>query len=73
MEEKITYEDAIKEIEGIVSKLEKGEISLEESIRLFERGKELITYCKNVLDNVKGKIYTIEDTNNGIEKEEFKR
>jgi exodeoxyribonuclease VII small subunit len=73
MEENLTYEEAIKEIEDIVNKLENGEISLEESIKLFERGKELITYCKNILDNVKGKIYTVKETNNGIEKEEFKR
>ena len=43
------FEEAYKELEGIVESLEKEEISLETSMNLFERGKTLSNYCKDLL------------------------
>ena len=47
----LTFETALAELEQIVSKLEAGELTLEESLALFERGQQLADYCNNLLDN----------------------
>ncbi len=47
----LTFETALAELEQIVSKLEAGELTLEESLALFERGQKLADYCNNLLDN----------------------
>lgn len=55
----LTYEAAISRLEEIVNLLEKNEISLDESIRLFEEGIELTAYCSNTLKNAQQKITTL--------------
>lgn len=47
----LTFETALAELEQIVSRLEAGELTLEESLTLFERGQQLADYCNNLLDN----------------------
>ncbi len=54
--EKITYEDAINRLEEIVNILEKNEISLDESMKLFEEGTALTSYCSNKLKEAEQKI-----------------
>jgi len=46
---KLTFEVAIKRLEEIVEKLDEGEIPLEDSIRIFEEGMNLIDFCQNKL------------------------
>ena len=55
----LTYEAAISRLEEIVNLLEKNEISLDESINLFEEGIELTAYCSNTLKNAQQKITTL--------------
>ncbi len=55
----LTYEAAISRLEEIVNLLEKNEISLDESIKLFEEGIELTAYCSNTLKNAQQKITTL--------------
>jgi len=50
-EKELTFETAVAELEQIVSRLEAGELTLEESLALFERGQELAAYCNNLLDS----------------------
>lgn len=47
----LTFETALAELEQLVSRLEAGELTLEESLALFERGQQLADYCNNLLDN----------------------
>jgi exodeoxyribonuclease VII small subunit len=47
----LTFETALAELEQIVSRLEAGELTLEESLALFERGQQLADYCNNLLDS----------------------
>jgi exodeoxyribonuclease VII small subunit len=47
----LTFETALAELEQIVSRLEAGELTLEESLALFERGQQLADFCNNLLDN----------------------
>ncbi|TKW66372.1 MAG: exodeoxyribonuclease VII small subunit [Paracoccus denitrificans] len=42
----MSFEDAMKELEGVVSRLESGNASLEDSIKLYERGAELRAHCE---------------------------
>ena len=51
-----TFEDAQRELEGIVQRLEGGEASLDEAITLWERGEELYRLCAARLDAAQGRI-----------------
>jgi exodeoxyribonuclease VII small subunit len=51
-----TFEDAQRELEGIVERLERGDTDLDEAIRLWERGEELYKLCVGRLDAAHGKI-----------------
>lgn len=54
--EKITFEEAMQRLEEIINKLELGEVPLEETVKLFEEGMELIKFCNNKLEEVKHKV-----------------
>jgi exodeoxyribonuclease VII small subunit len=54
--EGLTFEQAFKELEESVSKLESGELPLEESLALYERGQALAAYCGKMLDEAELKI-----------------
>lgn len=61
--ENMTYEQAIKRLEEIVSVLEKNEISLDDALELFEEGTKLSAFCSDKLNNAKIKITEIEENN----------
>jgi exodeoxyribonuclease VII small subunit len=50
------FEDAQRELEQIVERLERGDAELEEALRLWERGEELYKLCVSRLDAAQGKI-----------------
>ena len=52
----MTFEEAQKELEQIVHRLETGEAPLDEALKLWERGEELSRFCKERLDAAEGKI-----------------
>ena len=56
---KLSFEDALKELEQIVDKLEKGTVGLEESIKIYARGEALKTYCNDLLRNAEQRIEKI--------------
>jgi exodeoxyribonuclease VII small subunit len=51
-----TFEESLKQLEKIVDQLERGDLPLEESIRLFEDGVRLSSACKQELDAAEGKV-----------------
>lgn len=51
-----TFEEAQRELERIVERLERGESGLDEAIGLWERGEELYRFCVSRLDAAQGKI-----------------
>ncbi len=51
-----SFEDAQRELEQIVERLERGEAGLDEAIQLWERGEELYKLCVGKLDSAQGKI-----------------
>ena len=55
-EQKLSYEQAREELAEIVESLEDGSATLEESLKLWERGEELAKICQEWLDGAKKKI-----------------
>jgi exodeoxyribonuclease VII small subunit len=51
-----SFEDAQRELEQIVERLERGEANLDEAIQLWERGEDLYKLCLGKLDAAQGKI-----------------
>lgn len=54
--EVVSFEAALKELEVIVEKFEKGELTLDESISLFERGTRLAKLCSAKLDEAEARM-----------------
>ncbi len=55
----LSFEEAFAELEGIVSRLEEGGLTLAESLKLFERGQGLATYCSQQLDEAELQVKEI--------------
>ena len=55
-EKKISYEEARDELADVVAELESGQSSLEESLKLWERGEVLAKICQEWLDGAKAKL-----------------
>ena len=55
-QKKLDYEAAVKELESVVEKLEDGDISLEESLKLYERGVLLTRDCQESLQAAEQKV-----------------
>lgn len=60
------YESSLKELESIIKDLESKDISLEESIKKYEREIELYRYLDNVLKEYEGKVKTIIKENKDV-------
>jgi len=59
------FEDRLTALEQVVERLERGELSLEESVRLFEEGVHLSNACKLELEKAEGRIQILVETQGG--------
>ena len=57
--DKISFEEALSELERIVASLEQGEVSLEDAIKAFERGTELKSHCQARLEEARMQVEKI--------------
>ena len=64
------FEDSLKKLESIVAQLEQGELTLEDSLKLFEEGVGLSTACKQELDAAEGKVEVLVKQRDGSMKAE---
>ncbi len=55
----LTFEKALAELESIVGHLERGDVPLEESIRIYERGEALKKHCESLLAQAEAKVEKI--------------
>ena len=55
----MSFEDAMAELEKVVGQLERGDVALEDSIRLYERGAELKKRCEAKLKEAEEKVAAI--------------
>ena len=54
-----SFEEAFNELEDIIAKLESGDITLEDSVNLFERGRQLSMHCQSILDKAELRVNQI--------------
>ena len=67
----ISFESSLKQLEEIVERLETGNVDLEKSVELYEKGIELKKICEIKLKKVELQIKKIKVKNNKITKEDF--
>lgn len=60
-ENNLTFEAAYEALEKIADKLNDGEVSLEEALKLYEEGIKLSNQCSKALENAKQKIETLKN------------
>ena len=67
MSKNTDFEKSLKELEQIVEELQNGDISLDESIKLFERGIKISNDCRKTLETARQKITSLteEESENG--------
>jgi len=69
----MNFEESLNKLEAIVEKLEKGEISLEESLPLFEEGMEILSNLKDYLADAEIKIEKlIKDSEGKFKTDEYR-
>ena len=72
MEEKLNFEETMKELEEVVQKLENGELNLDESIKEFEKGMELSKNASKYLEDAEKKItILVKDKDGELVEEDF--
>ena len=68
----LTFEQAIEKLEGHVRTLEQGDLTLDESLAIFEHGMKLAKFCGKKLDEAEQKIEILLEKNGEFVTEEFK-
>lgn len=63
--DQMSFEEAMKELETVVNQLESGEVELEKSIALYDRGAQLKAHCESKLKSAEEKIAAITLDGNG--------
>jgi exodeoxyribonuclease VII small subunit len=63
----LDFEHALKELEVLVTRMEKGDISLEESLKHFERGIELTRTCQKALKEAEQKVQILMEKDGALE------
>ncbi len=57
------FEDSLEELEQLVEQMEQGELSLEQSLKLFERGVKLTNTCQKALEDAEQKVQILLEKN----------
>lgn len=65
MKNELGFEKALEKLEAIVSKLEMGDIALDESLALFEEGVSLIKICNEKLESAEQKVRILTEGEDG--------
>ena len=71
MKQNDNFENQMEELEKIVSELEKGDLSLEDSLTKFEEGMKISKECSNLLEDAEKRITIILEKNGELKEEEF--
>jgi len=64
----MSFERALKELEAIVGRLERGDVELEESINIWERGEALKEHCDRLLKQAEAKVEKLTFAGDGTPK-----
>lgn len=64
---KLDFESALKELESLVTTMEKGELSLEDSLKSFERGVALSRQCRDILHKAEQRVAILDKDSNSLQ------
>lgn len=67
------FEDSLQRLEEIVNQLEKGDLPLEQALKLFEEGVKLSNSCRTELEDAEGKVELLLKQNGKLQPEPFDR
>ena len=62
---RLTFEEALANLEAIVKDVEEGKVGLEDSIRRYEEGMKLLKHCRAILSQAELKIQKLQETADG--------
>jgi len=65
VDEDLTYEKALQELEAIVAKLEGEGLDLDETVTLYQRGRALAQHCQKLLDTVELRVQQVNTDETG--------
>ena len=71
MAQAVNFEETIKKLEVIANELEKGDLTLDESVAKFEEGMKLSKACNEVLENAEKRISILLKKEDGVDEENF--
>ena len=57
----LSFETAYAELDGIIARLESGELPLEDAVALYERGRQLAAHCQTLLDGAELRVSQLND------------
>ena len=69
--EEKNFEELLDKLEEITSKLEKEQLSLDDSVKLFEEGMKISKECNSKLEDAQKRITILTDENNDLKEEDF--
>ncbi|MDR9417556.1 exodeoxyribonuclease VII small subunit [Gracilimonas sp.] len=61
--ERLSFEEALKKLESIVEQLEEEEITLEDSVKLYEEGVKMSKFCTEILEQAELRIDQVNEAN----------
>lgn len=65
------FEDCLQRLEEVVNQLERGEVPLEQALKLFEEGVQLSNSCRKELEEAEGKVEILLKQNGKLQAEPF--
>jgi len=68
----LSYEQALKELEALLSQMEEDDLNLNDTIDKFKRSMELYEFCRNILDKAEGEVKLILKKGDTHEEIDFK-
>lgn len=57
------FESALRELEALVASMESGQLTLEQSLKAYQRGSELMQYCQKTLNDAQAQVRILTETN----------
>lgn len=71
LDQELPFEKSLEKLEGLVKKLESGELSLEDSVKAFEEGVQMASHCSKKLDEAEKKVEILLQKDGTVVKEPF--
>lgn len=62
---KLTFEEALRQLEEVAEQIEQGQVGLEESIKKYEQGMGLVKQCRDILARAERKIQQLQTRSDG--------